>query len=404
MSPRTVVIGQGYVGLPLAVLLAEAGHLVVGYDTDEARVRLLADGCVPGAPEGLRPVLASGRYRPTHDPGALRDAEVILICVPTPLQVAGRADPSAVLEVAGLVRELAPREALVVLESTVAPGFVEGPFAEALGGAGRRIAYAPERIDPGPGRFPMRAVPRLVSGLTREAAEAAAAFYRSLDVTVNVVPTGVAAWAKLLENTYRLVNVALIGELATACSAVGISIDAVVEAAATKPFGFAPFHAGPGAGGHCVPVDPVYLADHLAEQGVDLPLVRMALAANTERPRAVAREIAARLPGGRPGRVLLVGVSYKADLPDTRMTAARPIRELLRALGHEVWYHDPLVPGFEGQTSVPLSLETVREVDAIALLVAHRGLELGVLAAAGRPVLDACGVLARSGWPQVIRV
>jgi UDP-N-acetyl-D-glucosamine dehydrogenase len=401
---RIVTIGQGYVGLPLSVALSEAGHHVVGYDTDKERVRLLGDACVPEALERLRRVLASGHYRPTDDPECLRQAEVVIICVPTPLDAAERSDPSAVLEVARLLAVLAPPETLVVLESTVAPGFVEGPFARELGPSRHRVAYAPERIDPGPGRRPLPSIPRLVSGLTPEAAEAAAALYRPLGIPVHIVPVPIASWAKLLENTFRLVNVALVDEFATACGAAGVDIDAVIAAAATKPFGFVPFHSGPGAGGHCIPVDPVYLVDHLNTLGLDLPLVRAALAANAERPRSVARGIAARMPGGRPGKVLLVGVTYKADVADTRMTAARPIRELLRALGHEVGFHDPLVLEFDGQRSTPLTEEAVRAVDIIAVLVAHRGLDLGPLITAGRPVLDACGALARSGGAQVIRI
>lgn len=401
---RIVTIGQGYVGLPLSVALSEAGHWVVGYDSDQERVRLLSDACVPEAYAGLRRVLASGHYRPADDPSCLRQAEVAIICVPTPLDATGRSDPSAVLEVARLLGAYAPPQTLVVLESTVAPGFVEGPFAQALGAPPSRVAYAPERIDPGPGRLPLSSIPRLVSGLTPEAAEAAAALYRSLSIPVHEVSVAVAAWAKLLENTFRLVNVALVDEFASACAATEVNIDAVIAAAATKPFGFVPFRSGPGAGGHCVPVDPVYLVDHLSTLGIDLPLVRAALEANAERSRSVARGIAARMPCGRPGKVLLVGVTYKADVADTRMTAARPIRELLRALGHEVGFHDPLVPEFDGQPCTPLTEETVREVDIVAVLTAHRGLDLGPLVTSGRPVLDACGALARSDWPQVIRI
>lgn len=401
---RIVVVGQGYVGLPLAMALSEAGHHVVGYDLNVERVQLLADARVPSAPKGLRQMLALGRYRPTHEPGAFSEAEVIIICVPTPLDGAGRPDPGAVLEVARLLAQRAPEGALIVLESTVAPGFVEGPFLEALGGVGRQIAYAPERLDPGPAHPPLERIPRLVSGLTPEATKNAAALYRSLGVPVHEVSVAVAAWAKLLENTYRLVNIALVGEFATACAATSVDIDSVIAAAATKPFGFAPFHPGPGAGGLCVPVNSVYLIHHLATLGVDMPLVRAALQANAERPRAVARALAARVPANRSGRVLLVGVTYKANVNDTRMTAARPIRDLLRSLGHEVWFHDPLVPEFDGQPSVPLTEETIRSVDAVALLVAHRELELNSLLSVGQPVLDACGALADAGMPHVARV
>ncbi|WP_224242055.1 nucleotide sugar dehydrogenase [Hyalangium gracile] len=403
-SLRIVVVGQGYVGLPLAVSLGEAGHHVVGYDIHTERVRLLAEARVPEAPEGLRRVLASGRYRPSDDPAVFHDAEAIIVCVPTPLSPEGRPDPGIVLEAARVLRERAPAAALIVLESTVAPGFVDGPLREALGEALHRIAYAPERIDPGPARPPLRSIPRLVAGVTPEASASAAALYRSLGAPVHEVSMAVASWAKLLENTYRLVNIALVGEFATACSTSGVDIDAVIAAAATKPFGFASFHPGPGAGGHCIPVNPLYLLEHLGTKDLDLPLVRAALSANAERPRAVARAIAARLPRARSGRVLLIGVAYKADVSDTRLTAARPIRDLLVALGHEVWFHDPLVPELDGQRGVPLTEETLRAADVIALLVAHQGVEKSRLASAGRPVVDACGAMAGTHSLHVNRV
>lgn len=398
-----VVVGQGYVGLPLAMAFAEDGHRVVGLDADTEKVNALRAGRALNAPRGLTGMFELGRYHPSDDPGVLALAEVVIICVPTPLDAAGRPDPSAVLNVAQAVRERTQAHALVILESTVAPGFVEGPFSAVLVPGGHRIAYAPERIDPGPARPELRSVPRLVAGLTSRAAEEAADLYRSLGIKVHAVSVAVAAWAKLLENTYRLVNVALVGELAAACAAAGVNIDAVIDAAATKPFGFAAFRPGAGAGGHCVPVDPVYLADHLAALGVQAPLLRAAIEANAERPRAVARAITAQLPRS-PGRILLVGAAYKPDLSDTRMTPARPIRDLLKSLGHEVSFHDPLVPELDGQHSVPLTEASLRAFDVAAVLVGHQRLDLSVMAAPICPIVDACGALASHDWSHVVRV
>jgi len=396
-----VVVGLGYVGLPLAARACAAGLTVVGVDTDAAVVEALRVGrCpVPGVdPAALTPE----RFTATTGFSAVAAAETVVICVPTGL-VDGEPDLRAVLGAGRSVGEHLRPDTLVVLESTSYPGTTEEvlqPLLAARGlvpGVDFNLAYSPERVDPGNGRFGLRNTPKVVSGLTPLCAKRCATFYEQLvDTVVTAAGMREAETAKLLENSYRLVNIALVNELAVFCERLGIDVWDVLRCAGTKPFGFEPFRPGPGVGGHCIPVDPRYLAARARAEGLPCSMVSTAQEVNAGMPGYVARRAkdmlaAAGVPP--PGaRVLLVGVTYKPDVPDLRHSPAVGVVRALRALGASVTYHDPHAPVFavDGEP-VPAEPALDAPVDLVVLLQDHRCLDLAVLTR--QPVLDTRGVL-----------
>jgi UDP-N-acetyl-D-glucosamine dehydrogenase len=357
---RVVVIGQGYVGLPVAEAAVAAGHQVVGYDIDPDKVARINDGNSPIEDvddAALGRMLATGRYRAADAGSELRGFDIALITVPTPL-TDGRPDLSAVLSAARLVAPHVTAGCTVVLESTVAPGTTAGVFAREIEqGAGTlsaaagdfHIGFSPERIDPGNRRWRFTTTPKLVSGTTEAGCETIAAFYRTIcDVVIPCASPDIAEMAKLLENTYRHVNIALVNEVGRHAHQLGIPIWDVVEAAATKPYGFHAFYPGPGVGGHCLPVDPVYLADRVeSEVGRPFDFVDLAMRVNDEQPDYVV-ERAMHLLNDRKqsvngAAVLVLGIAYKANTGDMRETPAARIVERLRELGAAVSICDPYV-------------------------------------------------------------
>jgi nucleotide sugar dehydrogenase len=354
------VVGLGYVGLPLAVAAQRAGRRTAGFDISSKVVAQVSGGQASRVGVDARSLKRAikGGLTVSSSRSVLEGAETYLICVPTPLSADGRPDLSAVLAATRAVGEALQAGCLVVLESTPAPGTTQervAPLLEEVSGlkAGRDfdLAFSPERIDPGNRDFGLFNTPKIVGGTDSAATERAARFYRGLVRTVVPVSSPLAAeLAKLLENTYRLVNLSLVNEFAAVCRELGVDAREVIDAAATKPFGFSPFYPGPGAGGHCIPVDPVYLNDFCERRlGRPLRLVTAAMAVNREMPRVVADMVDAALgdsprpPGAKPAAVLLLGISYKPDVCDTRESPAGPIAEVLGWRGRAVWYHDPLV-------------------------------------------------------------
>ena len=365
---KVVVVGQGYVGLPVAEAAVAAGHRVVGFDIDSDKVARINDGVSPIEDvddAALAQMLASGRYRASGDHADLRGFDLALITVPTPL-ADGRPDLSAVRSAARLVSPYVSPGCTVVLESTVAPGTTAGVFTQeieqgagALTAAGGdfHIGFSPERIDPGNRRWRFGNTPKLVSGTTEAGCAAVAAFYRSIcDVVVPCSSTDVAEMAKLLENTYRHVNIALVNEMGRHAHQLGIPIWDVVEAAATKPYGFQAFFPGPGVGGHCLPVDPVYLADRVeSEVGRPFDFVDLAMRVNDEQPDYVV-DRAMHLLNGRKrsvngASVLVLGIAYKANTGDMRETPAVRIVDRLRELGAAVSVCDPYTSPAPGRST-----------------------------------------------------
>lgn len=416
------IVGQGYVGLSLACAAAEAGFPVRGFDLDEDRVRDLRSGTlsVPGVGEAeFRSAMATGRVEFGWDPSVLRDCEVVAICVPTPVRDQ-QPDLSHVERACRAVAEHLQPGRLVVLESSTYPGCTEGPVREILelGGlrAGRDflLAYSPERIDPGNEEFSFRSVPRVVGGLTPEAAGVASLFYGQLvDKVVTVGSCRAAELAKLLENTFRHVNISLVNELAMICHEMGIDTWEVLDAAATKPFGFMPFQPGPGVGGNCIPVDPTYLAWQVRrDAGYRFRTLEQAQEINDGMPGYVATRIGDVLNEAgksvKGARVMVLGVAYKADVGDPRESPAVKVMELLDRRGAQVFFCDPHVPAVtvNGRpvAGSDLTRRSVGTADCVAILTPHRAFDLDWIAEHAALVFDARNAFGDDRRPNVVRL
>ena len=419
-AARVCVIGQGYVGLSLAAAAAVEGFCVTGVDVDGDRVAALGRGelVVPGVEEVLFAQAAeTGRLAFAADFEAVSEADVVVICVPTPVHE-HRPDLSMVESAGRAVGERLRRGALVVLESTTYPGTTEQVLRPLLERprfrAGRQfwLAFSPERIDPGNVKYGLRTTPRVVGGLDDASTELAAAFYSTVVDDVNPVSgCRTAEMAKLLENTFRMVNIALVNELAALCAEQGIDTWEVIDAAATKPFGFMAFQPGPGVGGHCIPLDPTYLAwQSRRDTGRPFRLVELAQDINAEMPSYVARRISDAL--GERGvalpraEIMALGVTYKPDVGDLRESAAVKTLEMLAARGARIRYHDPYVPRLQaGSLSLrrtPLTAANLEAADAVVVLTPHSQYDLETLTRRARFVFDARNALRRRDDDRVV--
>ncbi|WP_407841388.1 nucleotide sugar dehydrogenase [Streptomyces sp. DSM 116496] len=404
---QIVVAGQGYVGLPLAVRAAEVGHRVVGYDVDPHRVKQLAAGHsyvedVPGS--RLRAVLDSGAYAATADTSALAGFDVAVITVPTPLRE-GVPDLTYIESCARTLGEHLRPGATVVLESTTYPGTTEEllvPVLEQASGLKRGVdflvGFSPERIAPGNTRWSFEGTPKLVSGIDAKSLEVITAFYDGIfQTTVPVSGTRVAEMAKLIENTFRFVNISLVNELAMLAKPLGVNIWEAIDAAATKPFGFTRFTPGPGVGGHCLPVDPLFLSWKVHQElGVPSRFVELAADVNRRMPSYVVQRLVEGLEErGMPihgSRVLLLGMTYKIDAADLRESPSARVAELLINLGADVRGAEPNLPnGDDTNLNVPLVDATAQEIaasDAVVLLMDHARFDLAMIQQNAPYVLD----------------
>ncbi|GAA2751164.1 MULTISPECIES: nucleotide sugar dehydrogenase [Kitasatospora] len=424
---RVVIAGQGYVGLPLAVRAAEVGHRVVGYDVDERRIKRLAVGesyveDIPG--ERLRPLLEDGAYLPSADPADVAGFDIAVITVPTPLRE-GAPDLSYIEASARLLAEHLRPGATVVLESTTYPGTTEellAPLLEQGSGltAGRdfHLGYSPERIDPGNPVWKLENTPKVVSGTTPEGLAAVDGFYGQLvERTVPVSSCKEAELTKLLENTFRHVNIALVNELAMFAHDLGIDVWEAIDAASTKPFGFLRFTPGPGVGGHCLPIDPSYLSWRVERAlGQSFRFVELANDVNSHMPDYVVRRLVEALNERRlsvnGSRILVLGLAYKKNTGDARETPAARVVELLSRMGADVRAADPhvvagvhvaepAVPGIPGQRTaahdggplasvrrVEATPEELAAADAVVLLADHDEFDYDAVVAHSRYVLD----------------
>ena len=424
MSTSLVVVGLGYVGVPMAVRATEAGLDVVGLDTNAGVV----DGLNAGHShiDDVNEVVlgeALGRgFRATTDPACIADADVVVVCVPTPLSEDGGPDLRPVVSAAGVIGEHVTPGTLVVLESTTYPGTTEEVFAPLVLadrwriGDDVMIAFSPERIDPGNAVYGVRNTPKVVGGITPECTEAARAFYAEfVDDVVATKGAKEAEMAKLLENTFRHVNIALVNEMVRFSNELDIDLWDAIDAAATKPFGYMAFRPGPGVGGHCIPVDPAYLSHRVrAKLGYAFRMVELAEEINTAAPLYVAHRLQEALNEAKlavnGARILLVGVTYKPDISDLRQSPSTPLADRLALWGADVQYHDPRVPVWTRHPGDPSSrLESVPDLyaaaadaDAVVLLQAHAEYDLQRLAAASRLLLDTRGVVADA--PPVLRL
>jgi len=415
---RVGIIGQGYVGLPLAMVIAEAGFDVTGFDVDEKKVASLNSGSSyigDVSDDELQKQLSDGRFRATTDFSELADRDVVSICVPTPLSKTRDPDVSYILAATTeVVKHLHPGQ-LIVLESTTYPGTTEElvlpKFEEAGLEAGKDffLCFSPERVDPGNANFDVHNTPRLIGGTTDRCGEAGCAMYGSfLDNVIGMSSTQAAEMAKLLENTFRAVNIGLVNEVAMMCRKLGLDTWEVIDAAATKPFGFMKFYPGPGLGGHCIPVDPHYLSWILKTLNYTARFIELAAEVNTSMPAYVVDLVAEALNDKKRAingsRVLVLGVAYKANVADVRESPALDIIELLLEKGGDVAFHDPWVSEFrlasgEVLASVPLTNEHLETSDCVIIAADHKSIDWERVGEKASTIVDSRNAMAQVDAP-----
>jgi UDP-N-acetyl-D-glucosamine dehydrogenase len=394
------VLGLGYVGLPLCLAFAEEGFDVVGLDIDARRVESLAKGrsYVDDIPnEQLKAQLDRRKFRPTSDFDALEKAHAVIVCVPTPLNKSGDPDISYIVNATLEVEKRLQPGQLVILESTTYPGttveVVQPRLSEAKGrtwkvGKDYFLAFSPERIDPGSKRFNVRNTPKVVGGVTERCGELARALYASaLEKIVPVSSATAAEMVKILENTFRMVNIGLVNEIAILCERLGIDVWEVIDAAATKPFGFLPFYPGPGLGGHCIPIDPFYLSWKMRTLHAKARFIELAGEINSGMPEFIVAKVAAGLndegKSVRGARICILGFAYKRDVSDVRESPAFDIATKLRQRGAEISFHDPHVPEIQLEwgklKSQALTPESCRKLDCAVIVTDHAAMDLAVV-------------------------
>ncbi|MEI4472835.1 nucleotide sugar dehydrogenase [Frigidibacter sp. MR17.24] len=423
---RVMTIGLGYVGLPLALTVHETGFPVTGFDLDAERVARINAGerVISYFPETrIASAVATGRFAATADPARLAEADVVLICVPTPLTPAREPDLSYLRRAAETLARHLRHGQLVVLESTVWPGAtatVLRPILEAGGlraGTDFFLAFSPEREDPGNATFTTRTIPKVVGADDPQSLQLVHMFYdRVVERTVPVGSIAAAEAVKLVENSFRTVNIALVNEMKGALEAMGVDVWEVIAAAATKPFGYMPFWPGPGIGGDCIPVSPAYLSWRAGDVGAQVPLVDLARHTNDAAPAALAARILSDIAqAGRPAagaRILVCGISYKRDVEDTRESPALGLMRALEAGGAVAAFHDPFFPvlpvtrdhpDLAGRVSVPVTPEAVSGFDAVVVTTDHTGVDYAVLARHARILFDTRNVIARLGLVPAAR-
>jgi UDP-N-acetyl-D-glucosamine dehydrogenase len=423
------VIGQGYVGLPLGLVFWEAGFGVIGLDVDPAKVAAISRGesyIEHIGPARVRAAVASRRYRASSDFDELRGCDAIVICVPTPLGLHREPDNSYIHATAHEIAKRLRAGQLVVLESTTYPGTTDEEVLPILETSGLAcpgdffLAFSPEREDPGRKDFTTRTIPKVVGGVNPPSTEAAAALYgAALAQVVTVSSSRVAEAAKLLENVFRSVNIALVNELKMILDRMGIDVWEVIRAAETKPFGFMPFYPGPGLGGHCIPLDPFYLSWKAAEHGEWARFIELAGEINTRMPRYVVDKVAEALNADgkalKGSKVLVLGLAYKANIDDDRESPSYEILELLRERGAAIDYCDPFFAAARkgrkydlGLRSVPCTPETFSRYDAVVLATGHEAFKARALYREVRLVVDTRNAVAplfagHGGGPRIVK-
>jgi UDP-N-acetyl-D-glucosamine dehydrogenase len=415
---RIGIIGLGYVGLPLVIGFAEAGHDVIGIDIDERKVSALASGVsyIEDVADETLDAIAD-RFTASTDPQRLEGSDAVVICVPTPLSANREPDLRALRSATEMVRSVVKPGQLVVLESTTYPGCTRDLLAPMLEESGLTIgedvflAFSPERIDPGRTDYTLRTTPKVVGGMTDACLERAAALYReACDEVVEVSSPEAAELTKLLENVFRTVNIALVNELAMLTDRMGIDIWEVVEAASTKPYGFMRFEPGPGMGGHCLPVDPFYLSWQARKFDLQAEFIELAGKVNQQMPYHCVQKVERALNDQRKAvkgaKVCLLGVSYKAGVGDTRESPALKIITLLRALGAEIVYHDDFVPELQEFDLRNTSYEAALDgADAVVIVTQHPGVDYADAAERAPLLIDLRGVTRHARTtPEMIRL
>jgi UDP-N-acetyl-D-glucosamine dehydrogenase len=412
MRHEVAIVGAGYVGVPLGQVFAEAGVGTVLVDVDADRVAQLGRGesYIEDVPsDQLKALVDSGALAATTDYDVVRDADAILVALPTPLSANREPDLSIVLSATRAIAERVRPGHLVVLESTTYPGTTREEVLPLLAAGGLEVgkdfhvAFSPERVDPGRTDWTTKTTPKIVGGVTEACTERARALYeRALDTVIPVSSPEAAELTKLLENIFRSVNIALVNELAQLCDRMHVDVWEVVEAAATKPFGFMSFKPGPGLGGHCLPVDPFYLSWKAREYDFYTEFIELAGKVNENMPyfclEKITRALNSHERSVKGSRIHLVGVAYKADVGDLRESPALKLIELLREEGAEISYHDPHVPDLPEHGLSSASLDgAVDAADCVAIVTAHSGIDYDALAERARLVVDFRNATGRNG-------
>lgn len=424
-AARVAVVGMGYVGLPLAVVFAKAGYQVTGIDLDERKVESLKRGesYILDVPTGqVARLVESGKLTATTDYAAVNEVDAVSICVPTPLRKTGDPDLSYIVSAVEGIAPFLHRGMVIVLESSTYPGTTRELMLPTLTeksgleiGKDIFLAFSPERVDPGRKDWTTKNTPKVVGGITPACTGVAEAWYsQALDKVVPVTSTEVAEMAKLLENTFRMINIGLVNELAIMCDRLGVDVWEVIDAAATKPFGFMKFTPGPGLGGHCIPIDPLYLSWKMKSLNYSARFIELASEINTGMPRFVVGKVQDALNDAnkplRGSRVLVLGAAYKADIDDLRESPALDVIHLLQGKGARVEYHDPYIPKIQQDeiqlTSVPDLMAAVHAADCVVIITNHHQYDYPAILDAARLVVDtrnALGEMGRSS-PKVTRL
>jgi len=418
---RIGVVGLGYVGLPLALAMTETGYDVVGVDVDRDRIAALRDGqshVTDVKNDAVAAALDEG-FTPTAEYSTLEDVDAVSICVPTPMRKTGTPDLSYVVDSVELLSDLVPRECTVILESTVYPGATEELVAGTVLSNGWEVgtdvfvAFSPERIDPGNEEYEPTEIPKVIGGVTEVCGDRAETLYGHVfDDIVRVNSATEAELVKLLENTFRAVNIALINELAQIAHELGVDIWTVIDAAATKPFGFMPFYPGPGLGGHCIPIDPMYLSWKADQQGIETRFIDLADTVNREMPRNVVSRVIDLLNDDGlalpEASVLVLGVAYKPNVSDTRESPALDIIRMLEDRGVDVTYHDPYVPeiDIDGITYHSTNLDETRleQTDCALVITDHSTFDIEMVVSAAPKVFDTRNATRESDATHVSRL
>jgi UDP-N-acetyl-D-glucosamine dehydrogenase len=416
------VIGLGYVGLPLAVEYADAGIHVIGIDSDGAKIRAIRSGksYVDDVPsETVKAAVDAGFFRVTSDYSALAEADTVNICVPTPLRKTKDPDLSYVVSAAEQVVKYLHRDMLIVLESTTYPGTTDEllvPMFREKGftvGKDVFLAFSPERVDPGNPQFGTKNIPKVVGGATPRCTKMAEALYGCVLEHVHAVSSAtVAEMVKLLENTFRAVNIGLVNEIALMCNRMGIDVWEVIDAAKTKPFGFMPFYPGPGIGGHCIPLDPFYLSWKAKQYGFESRFIELAGVINGQMPHFVVGKVVDALNRFKKSvngaKVLILGVAYKKDISDVRESPAFDILQLLSQKGAKLSYCDPHVPVLAEHgmrmKAEPLSAATLKKADCVVVVTDHSDFDYRLVARESKVVVDTRNALKGKNGDKIIKL
>ena len=418
---RVGVLGLGYVGLPLAVEFAKAGFDVVGIDVQQPKVNQFNAGqsYIKDVPDSIfAPLIKSGKLRATTDFSIIQTLDTIDICVPTPLRKTKDPDMSYVVAATEAIAQHIHPGLLVMLESTTYPGTTDELLLPKLSASGLEVGkdfflcFSPERVDPGNPNFQTANIPKVVGGITPACTETGALFYKqALEVVVPVSSTRVAEMVKLLENTFRMINIGLVNELAVMSSRMNIDVWEVIDAAATKPFGFMPFYPGPGLGGHCIPIDPFYLSWKSKEAGIEARFIELAGYINGRMPAFVVEKIQNALNDARKSvrgsKVHVLGIAYKRDIDDVRESPALDIMMLLERLGAEVSYSDPYVASVQLSGTMLHTQEMLSSVsasDCVVIVTDHTGVDYAEVIKQGKVIVDTRNALKGIRSTKIIRL